>query len=89
MRFTDLMLPFLSKLRAVREAMAPEIKTERITAGPVKPADIPVTTKIPAPTIAPIPIEVASKTFSVLFSSIASLIENSQADLILMCISLR
>jgi hypothetical protein len=59
-----------AKLRAVKpEIMAPMSK-EIMSAGPARPAAIPVTTKMPAPIIAPMPIAIASNRPSVFFNSV-------------------
>ena len=61
--------PSSAKLSAVNKATVPAIIIETITAGPAEPTAMPSTTKIPAPIIAPMPIDVASKRFKVLFNS--------------------
>jgi hypothetical protein len=50
-----------AKLNAVNAAIPALISRETRSAGPAREAPIPVTTKIPAPIIAPIPILNASK----------------------------
>ncbi len=63
---------------SVNNAVNPEINAPIIkdinSAGPARPAAMPVTTKMPDPTIAPIPMAKASNNPSVLFSSAILLI---------------
>ncbi len=58
-----------AKLKAVNAEMPAPMSKDKSSAGPARPAAIPVTTKIPAPIIAPIPIFNASNKPNVFFSS--------------------
>ena len=63
-----------AELKALKVAIIPAISSPTRKAGPDTPAAMPVTTKIPAPIIAPNPIPTASFKVSDLRSSLSSLI---------------
>jgi hypothetical protein len=64
-----------AKLRVVNDAIMPAIMMETMIPGPAIPATMPVTTKIPAPIIAPTLMAVASNSPNARFSSGSEFLE--------------